>query len=140
MDWNVFLGGKISGYSTAGWAVDLRLGPVAAPTTITFTWGEMLKQLGFLTGEDRHCWPPFDASGLMGCSCLAAEKFYMMFNSGGFAPMQNARIGVIGLLKEGCKGLTCDISSNLDFDLGYFRLECALCSGSFCRCCRCFMA
>lgn len=87
---------------TDAWSVALSFGDAYSPTTITLT-GEMLKNPGFATGEDKYCWPPFDPSGSSGLFLFGGnylEMFYTVFDFGGFTPAEyKARIG-FGELKE----------------------------------------
>lgn len=91
---------------TDAWSVELNFGDSYIPTTITLT-GEMLKNPGFATGEDKYCWPPFDPSGSSGLFLFGGnflELFYTVFDFGGFTPAEyKARIG-FGELKEQYKG------------------------------------
>lgn len=92
---------------TDAWSVSLSFGDAYSPTIITLT-GEMLKNPGFATGEDKYCWPPFDPSGSNGLFLFGGnylELFYTVFDFGGFTPSEyDARIG-FGQLKEEYKAM-----------------------------------
>lgn len=87
---------------TDEWYVDFAFGDAYVPTIVRLT-GDMLKVPGFATGEDKYCWPPFqtsDSTGLFLFGGQFLEKFYTIFDFGGFEPENyNARFG-FGALKE----------------------------------------
>lgn len=92
---------------TDAWSVELTFGDTYSPTTIKLT-GDMLREPGFATGEDKYCWPPFDTSGSDGLFLFGQDflqLFYTVFDFGGFVPAEyNAKIG-FGALKEQYKAV-----------------------------------
>ncbi|ROW01220.1 hypothetical protein VSDG_02810 [Cytospora chrysosperma] len=105
MNWTAIINGDhipLCTEFTDAWSVEFDFGSPYTPTVITLT-GEMLKVPGFATGEDKYCWPPFDASGSDGLFLFGnqfLEKFYTVFDFGAFEPADYAaRIG-FGVLKE----------------------------------------
>lgn len=87
---------------TDAWSVSFYIGGWYLPAEITLT-GDMMRKPGFATGEDKYCWPPFDPSGSSGLFLFGQDllqKFYTVFDFGGFQPgSYNASVG-LGALKE----------------------------------------
>lgn len=110
MNWTAIKGGDtipLCEDFTDAWSVKFSFGNYLAPTVIEFT-GDMLRSPGFATGEAKYCWPPFDASGTDGLFLFGGDflqKFYTVFDFGGFEPADYvARIG-FGELKEEYKAV-----------------------------------
>lgn len=110
MNWTAIQGGDeipLCEDFTDAWSIRFAFGDYLAPTVVELT-GDMLRTPGFATGEDKYCWPPFDASGTDGLFLFGADflqKFYTVFDFGGFAPADYAaRIG-FGELKEEYKAV-----------------------------------
>lgn len=86
---------------TDAWAVSFHFGDGYAPARVTLT-GDMMRNPGFATGEDKYCWPPFDAGDSDGLFLFGQgllQKFYTVYDFGGFeAAAYDARIG-FGALK-----------------------------------------
>lgn len=87
---------------TDAWSVALHFGDTYGPVKVTLT-GDMLRQPGFATGEDKYCWPPFDPSGSNGLFLFGGDflqNFYTVFDFGGTeAGAYDAKIG-FGALKD----------------------------------------